>query len=260
MKQAFHDLTLLRGILLILTLILLGWFLLPVLFGIVSLANLVAVPALGILALVLLRWKDFVRLLKTLSKRRGMRVLLSVLGIILAALVVLTAVLVLRVAGAMQQQETDAPTVIVLGCQVRGTRPSALLSHRIETAAEYLHAHPQARCIVSGGQGRDENISEAECMANGLIARGIAAERIVLEPNSTSTEENLEYSMQLMAQEGLASPVVIVSSNFHLYRALEIAEAQGLKASGLGASCEWFMLPTYLLREAMALVKFHLFG
>lgn len=244
----------------VLCLLMAFWFFLPIPLLIFSIACVVGAAGFGLAGLVLLRWERFCRWLKKLWKKRGMRVILTVLAVVLAALVVLTGVLSARVVGGMHQPESDADTVIVLGCQVRGDRPSRLLARRINAAADYLNAHPQAMCIVSGGQGSGENITEAECMYRGLVQRGVAAERILLEPDSTSTRENLAFSRKIMEAQGLQEPVLVVSNNFHIYRALQMASESGLEARGLPAACDWFVLPTYILREAMALVKYRIFG
>ena len=236
------------------------WFALPMGVGIFDIANVTGVVGFLLLAAALLFWPRVRAWLGRLWERRGMRMLLAALGIVLAGLLVLTVVLVGKVIGAMRQPTVDADTVIVLGCQVDGERPSALLDHRIETAADYLKTHPSAVCIVSGGQGGGERITEAECMERGLIARGIDPVRILQEPKSTSTQENLAFSIDCMEAHGLTSPVVLVSNNFHLYRALQMAQTQGLEATGLGAACDWYMLPTYVLREAFALVKYRVLG
>ena len=251
---------LLRPALCILALVMAVWFLLPVFFGIVDLSNVCGVLFFGLLALAAAYWPRLRALLKRLWKRRGMRVLLGIAGGLLAGLVLLTLVLTGFVFSGMAQPPADAELVIVLGCQVNGEQPSLLLDHRIETAADYLRVHPSAVCIVSGGQGSNEAIPEAECMRRGLIARGIDEARILTEARSSTTAENLDFSMALMRENGLHGPVVLVSNNFHLYRALQMAKARGLEASGLAAECDWYMLPTYVLREAMALVKFRLFS
>lgn len=153
--------------------------------------------------------------------------------------------------------QESCPTIIVLGCQVRNTTPSLLLRYRIESAAAYLREHPMSVAILSGGQGEGESISEAECMYRELTAMGIEANRLHLEDQSRNTLENLCRSKELMEREGLRGPVAVVSSDFHIYRALRIAEDAGLKANGLAAKSRYFFsTPTYMLREAMAMVQY----
>ena len=238
--------------------LLLLWFLLPICVGIVNLADLAGVAGCAVLLWAICSWPALPQLLKTLWRKRGVRVPLCVIGAIAAALVVWLAVLSGTVIAGMHQPPSEATTVVVLGCQVRGETPSALLDHRIESAADYLLEHPAAVCIVSGGKGSGEDISEAECMRRGLIARGVAPERILTEAESTTTEENLTFSARIIEAQGLSSHILIVSNNFHICRALQLATRAGLTADGLPAACDWYMLPTYVLREAMALVQLRL--
>ncbi|KGM16445.1 hypothetical protein N867_19955, partial [Actinotalea fermentans ATCC 43279 = JCM 9966 = DSM 3133] len=148
----------------------------------------------------------------------------------------------------------DAPAaVVVLGCRVEGDTPSQALQRRIDTAADYLLAHPGVPVVVSGGMGDGERISEAEAMRRGLVERGVADDRILLEDRSTSTLENLTNSAAILAEKGLGSSVVVVSEGYHLHRALGIADRVGLDADGLAAPSPGWLLPTSWVREWVAL-------
>ena len=140
-------------------------------------------------------------------------------------------------------------TVIVLGCQVRGTEPSLTLQRRVDAAADYLRAHPQARCVASGGQSDDEEISEAECIRAALIAAGIDPASIEPEDQSTSTEENLRFSAERIRAAGLSTNVVIASDNFHQLRAALWARHCGLTPYAAGCRTAWFLAPGYWARE-----------
>ena len=234
-------------------------FLFPVFGGILNPANLAAMAGFLTLAAVFRWWPGFLSLLGRIWRRRWGRVLLLVSGVGLAALAVLLLVLCCLVISRLRTQpEEPCPTAVVLGCQVRGTVPSLLLSYRIQAAADYLNAHPEAVAILSGGQGAGEDISEAECMYRSLTARGVDPARLYREEDSTVTVENLRCSMALMEREGLRGPVALISNDFHLYRALKMAEDLGLPAQGLAARSNWYSRPTYILREALALVKYAL--
>lgn len=89
-------------------------------------------------------------------------------------------------------------TVMVFGCYVRGEEPGRTLTTRLDAALSLLKRYPNADCIVSGGQGSNEAISEAEAMRRYLVSRGIAEERITLEDRSTNTSENLEYTFAIL--------------------------------------------------------------
>lgn len=146
-----------------------------------------------------------------------------------------------------------ADYLIVLGAGLRGERPSLVLRNRINAAAEYLSENPDSKVVVSGGQGPDELISEAEAMRRGLVELGIDEARILLEDHSTSTNENLTFSKQFIPDE---ASVVIVTNKFHVYRACHLARECGYTSvSGLGADNVRWLNPTNYLRECMAVFK-----
>lgn len=94
--------------------------------------------------------------------------------------------------------EDEQLTVMIFGCYVRGEEPGRTLTTRLDAALSLLKRYPNADCIVSGGQGSNEAISEAEAMRRYLVSRGIAEERITLEDRSTNTSENLEYTFAIL--------------------------------------------------------------
>ena len=156
----------------------------------------------------------------------------------------------------------DADYLIVLGAGLWGTVPSLSLTERLEIARIYLNEHPDAIAIVSGGQGPGEDITEAEAMNNWLIRRGVAPERIIKEDKSTSTVENLAFSLEIIGElsDGDAS-VAIVTNEFHLYRAKEYARALGVEAVGVGAkSTHKILAVNYYIREACGVVYMWVFG
>ena len=146
---------------------------------------------------------------------------------------------------------------MVLGAQIHGSRPSRTLRERLDRAAEYLTAHPDAFCVVTGGQGADETQPEAEVMAAYLTAAGIDPDRIAQETQSENTRENLQNAAAIAETRGLdASRVLIVTSEFHLRRASYIAGTLGLTPSQLGSRTTPYILRlNYELREVFALAK-----
>jgi uncharacterized SAM-binding protein YcdF (DUF218 family) len=156
------------------------------------------------------------------------------------------------VSGSFGAGDVDCEYVIVLGAGVNGTVPSMSLRERINGAYAYLAAHPDAICIVSGGQGNNEDISEAACMFRELTAMGIEGERIWLEDKSTSTRENLRFSLALIESRTGARPesIGLVSSEYHLFRAGLFAADEGVEALGIPAKTTWVSLRlNYFLRE-----------
>lgn len=148
----------------------------------------------------------------------------------------------------------NLPYIIVLGAHVEGTRITDSLARRLECAYTYLTENQETRVIVSGGQGRGEEITEAEAMAVYLTQRGIASNRIISEDRSVNTHENLLFSGRLM--EPFPSCVGIVSNNFHMYRACQYAYKLGYRnVSRLPADCHLLLLPNYAVREFFAVIK-----
>lgn len=145
-------------------------------------------------------------------------------------------------------------TVIVLGCKVYGERPSISLEERLKAALAYLNANPASACIVSGGQGADETISEAECMYLYLTSNGIAPNRIYKEDQSTTTRENLAFSYEIIKEHGLNEQIAIATNNYHEYRAGQIAEGLGLEYGAVSGETALWLLSTYYARELLAIL------
>lgn len=152
-------------------------------------------------------------------------------------------------------------TVIVLGCGIRGTRVSVGLAKRLNKAAEYHENNPDAMIIVSGGQGPQEDISEALAMKTYLVDKGIPEDKIIMEDKSTSTIENFRYSREIMEEEGLSlDSVVFVTNAYHVYRAASYAKDEGfLEVAHLGTDIIWYTIPMNYMREMLAVVKMWLF-
>ena len=147
--------------------------------------------------------------------------------------------------------------VVVLGAQIQGERPSRTLRERLDLAARYLQQQPDARVIVSGGQGADERCTEASVMERYLLEKGVAPERILREEQASTTRENLIYSAELARAHGVdVSRVLIITSEYHLCRAKYIAGSLGMTPYGLGSRTgTWILKVNYELREVFAFVK-----
>lgn len=154
--------------------------------------------------------------------------------------------------------EPGAAYVIVLGAKVDGTEPSISLSRRIKAAAVYMLENPLSVAVATGGRGVGESITEAQAIATGLEELGIDLSRIKEEGQSTSTKENLLYGLDVIEENGgnTRSKVVIISSEYHVFRAKKLAEAIGYKnISTKGCSSMLYLTPQYYAREFAALVK-----
>lgn len=150
--------------------------------------------------------------------------------------------------------QPGADYCIILGAQMKPSGPSDVLKRRLDRALQYLLENSDTLVIVSGCQGRDEPVSEARGMYDYLVMAGIAPERILLEEESRNTCENLEFSGRLLDRK--EQRVVLVTNNFHMYRALRLAEGSGYEhVEGFAASSYPLMLPNNLLREFLGVVK-----
>ena len=146
---------------------------------------------------------------------------------------------------------------------MEGTAPAVSLQSRINAAYDYLTANPDTIAILSGGQGEDEGISEAQCMFNNLTAMGIDADRLWLEDKSTSTWENLKFSLAVIESKTGSKPekIGILSSEYHLYRAGLFAEDCGFEAVGIPAHTEQFTIRiNYFLREVAGVWHYYVLG
>lgn len=140
-------------------------------------------------------------------------------------------------------------TVVVLGCRVYGERASLSMVERLDAAYEYLTEHPEVACVLSGGQGDGENITEAECMYRYLVNKGIDASRLYKEELSSTTRENLLFSGQLIEKEGLNPVIAIVTSEYHMYRAGMIADGLDIAWAAVPGKTAIWLFPTYYVRE-----------
>jgi len=145
------------------------------------------------------------------------------------------------------KKDRDADYIVVLGSGINGTKVTPLLAARIEKRIDLLSSNPNAMLIMSGGQGSGEDIPESEAMAAYAVDKGVDEERIIMETNSVSTQENLLFSRKLMEKE--KPKIVIVTTAYHVFRALLLAKQQGIKCVGFGARTKWYFTLNALLRE-----------
>lgn len=198
-------------------------------------------------------------LLYELFSRRGWRKMKRALVISLCLGAVCFAVpeiCVVRAAGG--EPDYEAQYLIVLGAGVRGDTPSLSLQNRLDAALRYLQEHPDCTAVVSGGQGEDENVSEARAMYDFLTAREIPPERVLMEDKSTSTMENLSFSFELLRSSGVepaGAEIAVLSSEYHLCRAQYLARGMGVELHGVAARTgNPVLMVNYFIREAFAMM------
>lgn len=163
------------------------------------------------------------------------------------------------ISGMYKRPKKECDYILVLGCQIRGDRITKSLRKRLDVALEYALEHPEAKIIVSGGQGDDENMSEAEAMYGYLVEAGIDSSRILKEDKSTDTAENMKFSARLI--DDPSANVAIVTSNFHISRSLLLARHAGIKNTyGIPSGSDHVLFVNYMVREAIGIVKDCLYG
>lgn len=212
--------------------------------------------AVGILITAIGIFSDKVKTVyKKLTAKKSGKIFIGALCLITCAAVIYCAVITVNVISFMDSSDIPQNTpVIVLGCKVNDKTPSVMLEKRINAAYDYMSQNEKAVCIVSGGQGADENISEAQAMAEVLIQKGISEERIILEDKSTTTRENLSFSKKKLEENNLGNKAVIVTTDYHQYRVSLIGESFGMETYAKSSKSNLFSLPTNILRECFSVL------
>ncbi len=129
----------------------------------------------------------------------------------------------------------DSGAVIVLGCQVYSTgNLSPQLELRLRAALDTYRAHPRL-IIACGGQGEGEPAPEGQVMRDWLVAQGIPEADVIAECESMNTRQNLEYAKRFLPED--MKRVTVITSDYHLPRALALARDADLDADGIGSPC-----------------------
>ena len=149
--------------------------------------------------------------------------------------------------------------LLVLGASVYADGPSPALTRRVNAVMDCLDQHPDAVIIASGGQGKSEPISEAQCIRDELVKRGVDPGRILMEDKSTNTQENMAFSRALIDRPDAA--IGVVTNNYHIWRSLQLARRAGLtNVHGIAAEYTGPTLIHFMVREAISIVANFLRG
>ncbi len=148
--------------------------------------------------------------------------------------------------------------VVVLGSGLIGDKVPPLLARRLDLGiATYLRALPvweHPVLVVSGGKGSDEKIPEAEGMARYVRAQDASVDRLILEDQSVSTEQNIQFTKQIVEGEGVLGPWTAVTSDFHAFRAAMLLSEQKIKGNAIGARSVRYFWASAKLRELIAIL------
>lgn len=145
------------------------------------------------------------------------------------------------------RKKRRADYIVVLGAGVLGTRVTPLLAARINRGIELLSSNPNAMLVMSGGQGPGEELPEGEAMARYAREQGVDEDKIIIERKSVSTQENLRFSRELM--HGKKPRILVVTTSYHVFRALLLAKEEGIKCVGFGSKTKWYFTLNALIRE-----------
>ena len=204
-----------------------------------------------------------------------------------AGMVVMIAAGILVATGMTREEVRNPEFCIVLGASVREDGSlSPSLKRRLDEAIRFSDRNPATRFVLSGGQGPREPVTEAEAMGSYLVYNGVPEDRLLLEIQSKNTYENILYSDALISRilseekkgrsraakkapegssfiqaEGLPVRVAILSADYHLFRALHLAEKlTGAEYCGIASKSDPVMFAHFVTRECIAIVKDKFFG
>lgn len=260
----------------IIALIFLIWFIIPIIsYRVLNPGNIFGI----VLCLYLMFWSGlnnkYVEIKNALCSVQAVKILWKGFNVC-AVLFVAYAVIVsgLMVYHAFFTKPEKNATAIVLGAQVKPWGPSKLLQQRIEAAVDYMKENPEAKAVVSGGQGSDEPMSEAQCMYENMVKQGIDKNRIYKEDKSVNTKQNLKFSYRIINDNKLlasnnpeSNGIAIVTDSFHQFRARIIASklknTYGIKTklgsvNAKNGRIGITLYPTFFVREWIA-IPFEIF-
>ena len=241
---------LLRAVVLIISILMIYWYSVSTIFNIGTVLGNLFFAWTGANCIF---WSKISALIPKIKQNKTAKIIYRVLCILFAVMLLWVIFLLGAMAYFAAKPPKENATVVVLGCQVRGDNPSLLLKKRIDTAFEYLQANPRTKCIASGGQGSDENISEAECIKEYLVDMGIDESRIFIENKSVNTNENIKFSAEIIKKNGLNENMAIVTDGFHEMRAALIAKRLGYECGAVSSKTPIKYASAFTTREIIAL-------
>ncbi|MGW0036378.1 YdcF family protein [Gordonia sp. NPDC003376] len=171
----------------------------------------------------------------------------------------LVAYIVYAIAYSLPRRVPEAQAVVVLGAGLSGDQVTPLLASRIDRGIAVLNELTDRGgdpvLVLSGGQGSDEALSEAEAMSRYATGKGVEPVRMILEDTSTTTLENLRNTVAVLAARSFHwTRMLVVTSNFHVLRAAFFTRQLGINASCTGAPTAIYYVPAGFLREFAAVV------
>ena len=217
-------------------------------------------------------------------KKVPLWIIVSAVTFLLASLVIFCAVEIFIFLGVAGANTPNLDYVIVLGAKVEEGGISNSLQMRLDRTVEYSRRNPDTVFILSGGKGKDEPASEASVMYEYLKSKGVLETQMIKEERSESTVENITYSKVMidkiesekdrriesalhkapgpyMEAEDKPIQIGVLTSNFHVFRAVQIGKKCGIQEIyGLGSRSDPVLFVHLCVRECAAILKDKLMG
>ena len=191
---------------------------------------------------------------KATAKKAG-KAAIGAVSAVLAICIIASGAAFGRVLYGSTKSEAQSNTAIVLGRKVNGESRALFYAKRINAAYDYLSKNPEAVAVLSGGQGAGENISEAECMFRSLTEKGIDPSRLFIEDKSTNTQQNFNYSLKILQENGITdNNITVITNDFHEYRAGKFAEKCGLIPHSYPSKTPWNGYMPFASREVYGIL------
>lgn len=221
----------------------------PLKLKIINLGNAFGLTVAFVIFLAAIFITPICNIIKNLwKKKKGKRAVIAAAALLLIGITVFTSTLA-SVIACSEYSAADETTVIVLGCRIWGSKPSGSLKARVKAASDYMKENTDAVAILSGGQGEDEDLSEAQCMYNLMLEDGIDGSRLYIEDNSTNTDENISFSKKIIEENNLSRNVAVATTDYHQKRAVMICKKNGLEAASLPSKSGRDTKATFFTRE-----------
>ena len=204
------------------------------------------------------------KLMTLISKNKTLKTGFNVIRFLVSIGLIIFVIIEATIIIFPKQNDSYSNYVVILGAGVKGETPSLTLVQRLEKAIEYVGDQKnEVKIVVSGGQGPDENISEAEAMKRYLVKNGINERKILMEDKSRDTRENLQFSKEIIEKNSNKSieyiSVKIITSDFHAFRSNLIAKNFDYgDRSFLTNKTLPALLPVMYTREFFAIIKYFL--
>lgn len=146
---------------------------------------------------------------------------------------------------------------VILGAALWNQQPSPALIERLNLGIQLFRQKKVDYLILSGGKGK-QTISEAEAMAKYLEEHGLPRNRLILEPLSTNTKENLAYTVEIIKRYSFGE-VYLITHDYHMYRAMTYAKQANIDAVEAPVHSNVLWYPYHKTRECLAIIKQWLF-